>query len=135
MNPHVLTCKLNKNVLIYDEIRSCRCGSRNTHISFFRHFFFFNVALQHLGPIDENYVLFIGFFDFWISTPWDLFDLSCSFCQFILWNRLFFNFEFSDFFFQIPWVFMAFLNWHFKTTFFGEKEWFLQIFNFCLSDT
>ena len=45
---------------MYDEFRSCRCGLRNTYISWF-HYFFFNVALQHLGPIDQNYVLVVFF--------------------------------------------------------------------------
>ena len=96
----------------------------------FHHFFFFNVALQQLGPIDQNYVLFVGSFNFWISIPWDFFDLSCSFVNLYYRIHCFFNFEFCDVFIKQPFLFKAFLNWHFKILFLGEKGWFLQNFKF-----
>ena len=87
-------------LIIYDEIRSCRCGSRNTHISFFHHFFFFNVALQHLGPIDQNYVLFVGFLIFEFRLHEICLICLAHFVKLYYKRHCFFNFEFSDFFFQ-----------------------------------
>ena len=46
---------------IYDVIRSCHWCAISKHISFVH--CFFNVVLQDLGPIDQNYVLFGCAFD------------------------------------------------------------------------
>ena len=47
------------NVAVVREIRTCH---------FFFIFLFFNVALQDLGPIDQNCALFVVAFDFVFST-------------------------------------------------------------------
>ena len=56
---------------VYDEDRSCRCGLRSAHISCFH--LFFNIALQFVVPIDQNYVFFVDvllliMLSFYIST-------------------------------------------------------------------
>ena len=49
-------------LIIYDAFGQCRRGARNKHISCFPHFLS-NVALQDLGPIDQNYLVFVGVVD------------------------------------------------------------------------
>ena len=78
LNPHMLTCKIIKNAY-YLPLRSLMSLWLEKYAHFIFSSFFFNVALQHSNPIDQNYVLFIGLCDFWISTPWDVFGCSCSF--------------------------------------------------------
>ena len=46
-----------------------------------------NAAFQELGSVDKIYELFVGYFDYWILTKWDLFNLcwfiwSCCIIQY-----------------------------------------------------
>ena len=62
---HMFTCKVSKNVyyLRWNWIMSLRC-EKGTLFMFSSFFICFNVALQDLGPSDQNYLLFVGVFDF-----------------------------------------------------------------------
>ena len=56
-------------LIIYDEKNARVVVAREIRTFHFFHFFVFNVALHNLGPIDKNYVLFVGVFVFLISIP------------------------------------------------------------------
>ena len=119
-----LTClhvRCQQMRIIYHEFRYCRRGARSDHFTLYPRLFF-SVALQCLGPIDQNYIYYL-----WMLPICEfrlggiVFNYVARFADLRCTMHRFFTCAFRNCFPKRQSVFKARSNWHVKLRVYTRK--------------